>query len=156
MMTSSDKPQRIEAGEGGPYDGIIKGGVYSELWLDKTSRPSYHSINSVCTVDGMVRFGVDPEAINLFGMRILSSLEQGAPDAMVTAVGLTFMLMLRRFNLDMPSFLQYIDQYMYGPEYKPAFHAMEYLFHSAYDDKVKRSEVVSFKPVKVDFTKPQQ
>jgi hypothetical protein len=132
-MPASDTPNHIRTDR------------QSEIFIEKTSRPTFHSVDAVVSHDGLMRFGVDDLAIDTCVGRIMNVITDFKSDTVVAAIGVAFLLVVWRYELKVSSYLQFVENFLKGGARKLGCHAFQLLLGSYYANHVSRHEVVQLK-----------
>lgn len=125
--------------------------MVSEVTISTTNRPYSVGIDQVCSEDGYINFGIDAEQVDLCVAYIMNVLQDYSADVVITAVGIVFTMMMRRFEFQLPSYLGFIDAFLKGDDYKLRIHAFEIFLRNLYERHLTRYERINFKPRTIRF-----
>ncbi len=108
-------------------------------------KPVFLNVAQVCEADGYLRFGIDPVKVDELLSLIMKAIEGYKADTVVTAIGIAFYLVTRRFEFKFPSYIQFISNFVHrGGDEKLATHAFERMLACLYKDHLTRFEKVVF------------
>lgn len=127
-------------------------GAGGEVWIESSHRVSKHSVSELADTDSLVRIGVNAGAIDVCIARMLSVVEDYPVDTVIFAIGIMFALIIDRFKFRTHRLMATIWRFLGGrDDEKIATRAFRLMLGHYFEDKVKRNQVVKFKPRKVQF-----
>lgn len=116
-----------------------------EMHIEYTNRPTYHSVNQVCSAEGHLRLGINANRVDQCIGGLMNVLQGYSSDVVITAVGVVCLMILQRFQFTVGSFFGFIENFMRGDDYKYNCHAMQRMIGTLYRDHLTRYERVDFK-----------
>lgn len=133
-------------------DEHIVNGAGGEVWIESSHRVSQHSVSELANTDSLVRIGVNAGAIDACIARLLSVVADYPVDTVIFAIGVMFALILDRFKFRSHLLLATIWRYLGGrDDEKIAPRAFRLMLGHYFEDKLRRNQIVKFKPRKVKF-----
>lgn len=120
-------------------------GNTSEVYVEQTTRPQFHSVDAVFNADGLLRFGIDDVAVDNCIANLMGVLQNYKSDTVVAAIGVMFLMVVWRYEFKISSYLQFIENFLKGGARKLGCHAFQLLLRNYYANHVSRHEVVNLK-----------
>lgn len=116
-----------------------------EVLIKSSNRLYSHDVRSVFEDDELCRVVVSPSAVDLMVMKIANVIHEGKSDEVVMAIGIVFVLIMKRFRLNLMDYLTVIQNFLYrARDRKLGCHTMERMLNTLYKDHLIRYERVDF------------
>lgn len=116
-----------------------------EMNISTTARAYSVDVRKLCTEEGFIEFGINSKAVDSLVMRLATVIEEYRPDEVIAAVGVLFVLLVKRFQFHVPNYLGFIENFLYrSRDVKLGCHAAERLIGCLFKDHVIRYEKIDF------------
>lgn len=122
----------------------------SELWIEESTRPYSLSVSEFTQTGALKRFTIDRDQVETCVSRLMLAIDGFPPDTLLAASGILFVSVVRRFNLRLPSVLQFVENFLASGERKPICAVLQKMLSDDYESTVSRYETVKLsRPVRV-------
>lgn len=119
--------------------------------LTTTQRPIGTNVQTVCSPDGYLQFGIDSQRVDQCVANLMGAMDGYKSDEIVAAIGITFTLIVDRFQLHLVDYLQFIRNFMQADDYKLGCISMQRFLYTCFQEQLTRFVQVNFKSREIRF-----
>jgi len=115
----------------------------AEMSIYSTNRPYYARVTQICDPDGYFVFGINSQRVDDLVTKLMVPIENHSADEVVTAFGIAFVLIARRFSFSIPSYLEFIENFLRADDIKLGCFGMQHMFKTYLKDTLTRYKKVN-------------